>query len=101
MVEHLKQLILTVSDNGLWVDNSKMTIEETVMLINLFIVTLIFITSIISLIDFREEEFSDHVTKFNENSFQIRTLKELQEENSNWEEKLFELFHRVEYGCSK
>jgi predicted kinase len=28
--EHLKQLILTVSDNGLWVDNSKMTIEETV-----------------------------------------------------------------------
>ena len=28
--EHLKQLILTVSDKGLWVDNSKMTIEETV-----------------------------------------------------------------------
>ena len=28
--EHLKQLILTVSDNGLWVDNSIMTIKETV-----------------------------------------------------------------------
>ena len=28
--EHLKELILTVSDDGLWVDNSKMNIEETV-----------------------------------------------------------------------
>ena len=28
--EHLKQLVLTVSDKGLWVDNSKMNIEETV-----------------------------------------------------------------------
>ena len=28
--EHLKELILTVSDEGLWVDNSKMNIEETV-----------------------------------------------------------------------
>ena len=63
---------------------------------NGFEISLVEFFSIISLIDFREEEFSDHVTKFNENSFQIRTLKELQEENSNWEEKLFELFHRVE-----
>ena len=63
---------------------------------NGFEISLVQFLSILSLIDFREEEFSDHMNKFNKNSFQIRSLKELQEENSNWEEELFDLFHRVE-----
>ncbi|MEG9862640.1 MAG: GNAT family N-acetyltransferase [Parvularculales bacterium] len=63
---------------------------------NGFEISLVEFVSIISLADFREEEFSDHINRFNKNSFKIRTLKELQKDNPQWTEKLYDLWHRVD-----
>ena len=63
---------------------------------NGFEISLVEFFSVISLTDFRPEEFSVHISRFKRNFFQIRTLKELQEENINWKEKLYDLSRRVE-----
>lgn len=52
--------------------------------------------SIIDLKDFDESKFQDSFKKFNSNGFEIKTLKELQESNEDWESKLYDLWHGVE-----
>ena len=50
----------------------------------------------IDLKDFDESKFQDSFKKFNSNGFEIKTLKELQESNEDWESKLYDLWHGVE-----
>ena len=63
---------------------------------NGFEISLVEYLSIIALEDFNKEQFSNSINNFNKNSFKIRTLRELQEDCSNWETELFNLCHRVE-----
>tara|TARA_B110000014_G_scaffold207928_1_gene159003 strand:+ start:1666 stop:2628 length:963 start_codon:yes stop_codon:yes gene_type:complete len=62
---------------------------------NGFKVSLVEFVSKISLKDFNEDNFNDRLDKFNKNSFQITTLKELQQD-LDWEKKLYDLWYKVE-----
>ena len=63
---------------------------------NGFKVTQVEFISIISLKEFNPKNFSSYVSRFKEGPFEITNLKELQNSHSNWEEKLYELWHRIE-----
>jgi len=63
---------------------------------NGFQVSQVEFVSLVSLADFNDAKFSDHLAKFEKNSFQIVKLNELQRDNSDWQEKLYGLWHRVE-----
>lgn len=77
----------------LWQGNKFMTDFYTK---NGFEKTQVEFISIISLEDFDKEKFSNYLRKFKKNSFQIKTLKELQKSNTEWEDKLYDLWHRLE-----
>ena len=63
---------------------------------NGFKVTQVEFISIISLKEFNPKNFSSYVSRFKEGPFEITNLKELQKSHTNWEEKLYELWHRIE-----
>ena len=50
----------------------------------------------ISLSDFDDAKFSEQVARFENNPFRISTLNELQKGNLQWQDKLYDLWHRVE-----
>ena len=52
--------------------------------------------SLISLEEFNQKNFSSYVSRFKESPFEISNLQELQKSHSNWEVKLYELWHRIE-----
>ena len=63
---------------------------------NGFEVSQVEFVSLISLEEFNPKNFSSYVSRFKESPFEISNLKELQKSHSNWEEKLYELWHRIE-----
>ena len=52
--------------------------------------------SLISLQDFKVKNFNNYISKFKKSSLEISDLKKLQKIHPNWEEKLYELWHRIE-----
>ena len=63
---------------------------------NGFQVSQVEFVSVVSLADFDEAKFSDHVEKYEKNSIRIIKLNELQKDNPEWQEKLYDLWRRVE-----
>tara|TARA_Y100001960_G_C14771533_1_gene880372 strand:+ start:497 stop:1468 length:972 start_codon:yes stop_codon:yes gene_type:complete len=63
---------------------------------NGFEITLTEYLSLISLENFRVENFSNYISRFKEGTLEIVNLEKLQEIYPNWEEKLYELWHRIE-----
>ena len=51
--------------------------------------------SLISLQDFKIKSFDKYVSRFKESPLEISTLKKLQKIHANWEEKLYDLWHRI------
>ena len=52
--------------------------------------------SLISLQDFKVKNFNNYISKFKKSSLEISDLKKLQKIHPNWEENLYELWHRIE-----
>jgi len=63
---------------------------------NGFEITLTEYLSLINLENFNLENFSKYVSRFKKSSFEIVNLEKLQKIYPNWEEKLYELWHRIE-----
>ena len=63
---------------------------------NGFEVSQVEFVSLISLKEFNQKNFSSYVSRFKESPLEISNLQELQKSHSNWEEKLYELWHRIE-----
>ncbi|MDC0214630.1 GNAT family N-acetyltransferase [Gammaproteobacteria bacterium] len=63
---------------------------------NGFEISLVEYVSMISLDDFDVGRFAKFVRRFEDSSLKIFTLKELQQVDSGWEEKLFQLWHRID-----
>lgn len=63
---------------------------------NGFEISLVEYVSMISLEEFHVERFSKYVQRFEESPLQILTLKQLQRVYSDWEQRLFQLWHRIE-----
>ena len=63
---------------------------------NGFEISLVEYVSELSLEAFNIERFSKHVQRFEKSSLQIITLKDLQGMYSDWQERLFQVWHRIE-----